>query len=213
MWWNIYCYVPVHTGTPVRYVPLIQGPFVSVCPVKSLASRHQGRHSDLIQDPTGPGRTRTPGHRGHLSFRLILSYFCFDPFRSDLRNFDSWFSRNLSRYWPTRQQIVTSTVSEKTCFRFFSIKLPKVLKVTQRLVYKIFTRVAKVGTILPPQMAQMTSQPKSKQREILNWPIREQGKIITMAVSQSALAQVISQSALARFLGSTRRLANQSAKQ
>ena len=62
-------------------------------------------------------------------------------------------------------------------------------------------------------MAQMTSQPKSKQREILNWPIREQEIIITMVISQSALAQVISQSALARFLGSTGRLTNQTAKQ
>ena len=58
---------------------------------------------------------------------------------------------------------------------------------------------------MPPQMAQMTSQPKSKQREILNWPIREQEKIITLVVSQSAFAQVISQAALARCLGSTRR--------
>ena len=62
-------------------------------------------------------------------------------------------------------------------------------------------------------MAQMTSQPKSKQREILNWPIREQENIITLVISQSALAQVISQSALARFLGSTGRLTNQTAKQ
>ena len=62
-------------------------------------------------------------------------------------------------------------------------------------------------------MAQMTSQPKSKQREILNWPIREQENIITLVISQSDLAQVISQSALARFLGSTGRLTNQTAKQ
>ena len=50
---------------------------------------------------------------------------------------------------------------------------------------------------------QATSQPKSKQREILNWPIREQGIITTLVVSQWALAQVISQSALARFLAHT----------
>ena len=71
--------------------------------------------------------------------------------------------------------IVTSTVPEMSYSWFFSIKLPKLLKEAQKLVHKISTRVAKVGTILPPQMAQMTSQPKSKQREILNWPIREQG--------------------------------------
>ena len=91
----------------------------------------------------------------------------------------------------------------------FLIKLPKLLKEAQRLVYIIFTRVAKVGTVLPPQMAQMTSQPKSKQREILNWPIREQEKIITMVISQSALAQVISQSALARILAHTYQVTNQ----
>ena len=94
----------------------------------------------------------------------------------------------------------------------FSIKLPKLLKEAQRLVYIIFTRVAKVGTVLPPQMAQMTSQPKSKQREILNWPIREQENIITLVISQSALAQVISQSALARFLAHTYEVTNQNVK-
>ena len=73
----------------------------------------------------------------------------------------------------------------------------------------MFIRVAKVGTILALQMAQMTSQPKSKQREILNWPIREQENIITLVISQSALAQVISQSALARFLAHTYEVTNQ----
>ena len=38
-------------------------------------------------------------------------------------------------------------------------------------------------------------------------------RAIPLVISQSALAQDISQSVLARFLGSTGRLANQSAKQ